>query len=86
MPLFAFPAQLFQATFQLAMRRLKSYPYLAWELGDRVWMPPRSTTGDIGQRLQGINGSAQRYCLYLLKPKEGGSISPGPAFADTQPS
>lgn len=33
LPLFAFPAQLFQATFQLAMSWLKSYPYLAQELG-----------------------------------------------------
>lgn len=43
-------------------------------------------TGDIGQNLQGNNGGAQRYCLYLLKPKEGDCISLGPAFANTQPS
>lgn len=43
-------------------------------------------TGDLGQSLQGTNGRAQIYRLYLLKPKEGDSISLGPAFADIQPS
>lgn len=39
-------------------------------------------TGNLGQSLQGTNGRTQIYCLYLLKPKESDSISPGPAFAD----